>query len=213
MSGVKRSYDTTRRREAAARTRERMLAAARQQFAERGFPSTTVEAIAEAANVSPQTFYSAFGSKRGVLFSLLDEMPAAADPAALAAALATARDAKQQLAFLVDYRVRLYAGSLDVLEAVRAAAARDPDVAAVWAEGEERRRRNQQELLSSWDAHGGLRPGVSRARADDVLWALTGPDVYRLFVVERAWERETFSEWLVDLLARELLSDHARPGE
>jgi AcrR family transcriptional regulator len=206
VADVKRTYDTTRRRQAAARTRERMLAAARREFAERGFPATTVEEIAEAAGVSPQTFYTAFGSKRGVLFALLDNMPAAADPAAHAAALAAAPDAKQQLALLVDYRLRLYAGSLDVLEAVRAAATQDADVEAVWIEGEDRRRRNQQKLLSSWYAHGDLQPGLTRRRADDVLWALTGPDVYRLFVVERRWGRETFRDWLIDLLRRELLT-------
>lgn len=204
MSEVKRTYDTTRRRAAAARTRERMLAAARREFAERGFPATTVEAIAEAAGVSPQTFYNAFGSKRGALFALLDEMPAAADPAALATALAEAPDASRQLALLVDFRLRLYAAALDVLEAVRAAATHDPDVAAVWSEGEDRRKRNHQKLLSSWHARGDLRAGLTRKRADDALWAMTGPDVYRLFVVERGWKRETFRNWLVDLLAREL---------
>jgi AcrR family transcriptional regulator len=183
-----------------------MLEAARSEFAAGGFPATTVEAIADAAGVSPQTFYNAFGSKRGVLFALLDAMPAAADPAALATALAEARDARRQLALLVDYRLRLYAAALDVLEAVRGAATHDPDVAAVWAEGEERRRRNQQKLLSSWRARGDLRAGLTRSRADDVLWALTGPDVYRLFVVERGWGRAAFRDWLVALLTHELLA-------
>lgn len=205
MADVKRRYDSTRRRDAAARTRVRMLGAARGQFAERGYAAATVEAIADAAGVSPQTFYTAFGSKRGVLFALLDEMSAAADPATLASALASAPESERQLALLVDYRLRLYAGSFDVLTAVRAAGAQDPDVAAVWSEGEARRRRNQQQLLSGWHARGDLRPDVTRRRADDILWALTGPDVYRLFVVERRWSRERFRDWLVDLLASELL--------
>ena len=205
MAGdVKRRYDASRRREAATRTRDRMLDAARRRFAEHGYVATTVEAIAETAGVSPQTFYTAFGSKRGVLFALLDNMPAAADPAGLAADLASAPDAAGQLAVLVDFRLRLYAGSLDVLTAVRAASAQDPDVAAAWKEGEDRRRRNQQKLLSSWQARGAFRQGITRRRADDVLWALTGPDVYRLFVVERRWSRETLREWLVDAIAREL---------
>lgn len=207
MVGVKRSYDATRRRQAAERTRGRILDAARRCFREHGYLPTTVDAIAESAGVSPQTVYNVFGSKRGVLFALLDDMPAAADPAELAAALASAPDPKRQLALLVDYRLRLYAGSLDVLTAVRAAGAQDPDVGAVWTEGEERRRRNQQKLLSSWNARGALRPDVTRRRADHVLWAMTGPDVYRLFVVERKWSRETLRDWLVELLAHELLAE------
>lgn len=205
MANVKRAYDTTRRREAAARTRERMLATARREFATRGYTATTVETIADVAGVSPQTFYTAFGSKRGVLLALLDNMPAAADPAAVAADLASAPDAEHQIALLIDYRLRLYAGSLDVLMAVRAASSQDPDVAAVWAEGEERRRRNQQRLLSSWNAQGRLRPGMTRRQADDILWALTGPDVYMLFVVERRWTRDSLRDWLVGMTTRELL--------
>ena len=209
MAEVKRSYDATRRREAAARRRESMLAEARRQFAEHGYIATTVESIAEAAGVSPQTFYTAFGSKRGALFALLDNMPAAADPARLAADLASAPDAESQLALVVDYRLRLYAGSLDVLTAVRAASAQDPDVAAVWVEGEERRRRNQQQLLSSWRSQGRLRHDISRQQADDVLWAMTGPDLYRLFIIERNWTTRSFRQWLVNLISRELLSTSA----
>lgn len=205
MSNVKRTYDATRRREAAARTRELMLATARRQFAVEGYTATTVETIAEIAGVSPQTFYTAFGSKRGALLALLDNMPATADPTALAADLMSAPDAEHQIALLVDYRLRLYAGSLDVLIAVRAASAQDPDVAAVWIEGEERRRRHQQKLLASWHAEGRLQPGMTRRQADDILWALTGPDVYMLFVVERRWPRKALRDWLVGMISRELL--------
>lgn len=209
MADVKRSYDATRRREGAARRRDSMLAAARSQFAEHGYIATTVESIAEAAGVSPQTFYTAFGSKRGALLVLLDKMPAAADAGRLASDLAAAPNAQSELALLVDYRLRLYAGSLDVLTAVRAASAQDPDVASVWTEGEERRRRNQQKLLSSWYAQGRLRQDITRRQADDILWAMTGPDVYRLFIIERNWTRSAFRHWLVNLITRELLGSSA----
>ncbi|MGH3491995.1 MAG: TetR/AcrR family transcriptional regulator, partial [Sciscionella sp.] len=112
MAEVKRRYDSTRRREGALRTRARMLDAARQLFATRGYAATSVEAIAQGAGVSPQTFYTAFATKRGVLFALLDNMPDAADPKVLAESLAAATSAQQQLALLVEYRLRLYAGSL-----------------------------------------------------------------------------------------------------
>lgn len=183
-----------------------MLDAARQLFATRGYAATSVEAIAQQAGVSPQTFYTAFATKRGVAFALLDNMPAAADPKTLAKSLAVATTAQQQLALLVEYRMRLYAGSLDVLLALRATGFHEPDIGAVWTEGEERRRRNQQDLLEAWHAGGQLRPDVTRHQADDVLWALTGPDMYRLFVVERGWDRETYGDWLVSVLSGQLLS-------
>lgn len=207
MTEVKRRYDSTRRRARAALTNERMVDAAARLFAERGYVATTVEAIARAAGVSPQTFYAAFGSKRGVLFELLDGMARRADAAALARAIVATSDPRAQLALLVEYRVRLYAGAARELEMLRAAMHVESDAAAVWAEGEERRRRNQAELLRSWHAAGVLRPGLSARRAGDILWALSGPDVYRLFVAERGWSLAAFGQWLVRDLEAQLFGE------
>lgn len=50
----------------AARTRERILAAARREFARVGFARTTVRAIAAAAEVSPNLITRYFGGKDGL---------------------------------------------------------------------------------------------------------------------------------------------------
>lgn len=204
MSEVKRSYESPRRRAAAERTKQRLLASARGLFAERGYTAATVEAIAAAADTAPQTFYKVIGSKRAALFALLDEMAAAADPDALARQLRGAERPEEQLALLVDYRVRLFTSAFDILEAARTAAPVDPDVAAMWQEGEARRRRNQQQLLDDWYAAGAMRADVDRARADTVLWALTGPDVYRVFVAEGGWPAEAYRDWLTQALRTQL---------
>ncbi len=51
----------------ALHTRETLVAAAKAQFLERGYEETTVERIADAANVSRPTFYTYFRSKREAL--------------------------------------------------------------------------------------------------------------------------------------------------
>jgi AcrR family transcriptional regulator len=51
----------------AARTRETLVAAAKAQFLEHGYEGTTIEGIAEAANVSRPSFYTYFRSKREAL--------------------------------------------------------------------------------------------------------------------------------------------------
>lgn len=56
----------------AAATRERIVAAARPLFAERGFQATTVHAIARSAQVSPNLITRYFGSKDGLFLAASD---------------------------------------------------------------------------------------------------------------------------------------------
>lgn len=211
MSAVKRRYESPLRKEQAAETRRRLAASARTLFAERGYTGTTIDAIASGAGVAVQTFYGTFGSKRAVLFELLDEVALDADAPALADALAgAAQSPRAQLELIVEFRVRLFAQAADFLEVVRAARGVDPDLAETWEEGEQRRRRAQRDVVRAWAEQGALRRGVSRREAGDVLWAMTGPDVHRLFVVEQHWSIARFRAWLVATLTAALFGDRPR---
>ena len=57
----------------AARNRERVLAAARRLFAERGVDAVTMEAVARAAGVAKGTVFHRFGDRAGLALALLDE--------------------------------------------------------------------------------------------------------------------------------------------
>jgi AcrR family transcriptional regulator len=56
----------------AARTRERILSAARREFARMGFARTTVRAVAAAADVSPNLITRYFGGKDGLFVAATD---------------------------------------------------------------------------------------------------------------------------------------------
>jgi AcrR family transcriptional regulator len=58
------------------RTRERIVEAALELFAERGFDGTTIADIAEAAEIAPRTFFSYFPSKDDVVFYDFEETQA-----------------------------------------------------------------------------------------------------------------------------------------
>ena len=67
-----RSYHSPRRVEQAAATREHILRTARAVLESEGYATTSVAAIAAAAEVSSKTLYLAFSTKSGLLRSLWD---------------------------------------------------------------------------------------------------------------------------------------------
>jgi len=75
----------------------------------------------------------------------------------------------------------------------------------LWREGEGRRLRAQAPLGKAWRRAEALRKGLRTDEALDLLWAMTGADLYRLFVVERNWSANRFEAWLGETLERFLL--------
>src|SRR5690625_7148853 len=73
--------------------RERVITAAFELFAERGYEGTTVEAIADRAGVGRTTFFRMFRSKESVVFPAHDQLLAAIE-----ARLTTARPGAEQAA-------------------------------------------------------------------------------------------------------------------
>ena len=69
---VKRAYDSSGRKEQARRSRQAVLAAARELFLEQGYGATTMPAVASAAGVSVETIYKTIGSKPELLKAVLD---------------------------------------------------------------------------------------------------------------------------------------------
>ncbi|HEY1154763.1 MAG TPA: helix-turn-helix domain-containing protein, partial [Arthrobacter sp.] len=72
MPGVRR-YDAGRRRKLAAESLRTVRARARELFLAKGFGSTTIAEIAEAAGVSPETIYKNFGGKPGLVRAIYEE--------------------------------------------------------------------------------------------------------------------------------------------
>jgi AcrR family transcriptional regulator len=205
MKHVKRPYRSARRREQAKETRRRILASGRALFVARGYGATTIEAIGAEAGVAVQTVYAAFRSKRGILLALLDQMAADADLAGMEAAVqGAAGNPQRQLRELLAFTSRFYAAGADLIGIARTVSGVEPDLAAMWKEGEGRRHRATSRLVGEWKASGALASGPSAREAADVMWALSGPDVFRLLVLERRWSRARYEAWLARTLERAL---------
>ncbi len=183
-------------------------ARARRLFVTHGYGATTIQAIAQAAKVAPQTVYATFGSKRRMLIALLDRIAADADLPQLERDLASAGgDTSSHLRQLLAFTGRFYASGADLIDLARTVSGVEPDLAVMWQTGEDRRYRAHSKLIDQWVAAGRLAAGVPARDAHALLWALSGPDVYRLLVVERRWSQQRRIEILGRLLESALFSE------
>lgn len=203
MEPVKRRYHSPKRERQAQQTREQIVEAARRLFASDGFAKTTVEAIAREAGVSVQTVYASVGSKRGIVQALLDRMEVEGGNENLRRELESSKDPRRQLRAIVRFNRQLFERGQDVLKVVMVARA-DPDVGAFGREGEVRRREGQAHWVRAWAEAGLLRPNLDEGEAADILWALTGPELYWLFVVDCGWPGSRFEMWLFEMLETQL---------
>ena len=200
---TKRAYDASRRRASAEERRGRILQTARNLFGHYGYGATSIERIAGEAGVAVPTVYAIYRSKRALLFALLDQADARADVAGLLRDLnAAAGNPSKQLRRLVSFTCRFYAQAGDIVEIARGAGCTNEDLLALWQEGEERRLRGQRPLTDAWDRAGVLRESHTAKEALDILWAMTGADHYRLFVVDRKWSAARYEAWLENTLER-----------
>jgi AcrR family transcriptional regulator len=207
---ARRPYHSPARRRQAEQTRARILDAARELFRSAGYAATTIDAVASAAGVSAKTVEAAFGSKRGVLAALVDPLASAGPPRDLVDRLRAAEDPGERLRLVAELCRRAYEASVPEFELMRDAAAVAPEVAAAARQVESRRRANQVRLVAYLQDRGSLRDDLAPEEATDIIWALTGYDVYRALVVERRWPAGRYQDWLADTLAASVLGPGAR---
>jgi AcrR family transcriptional regulator len=201
----KRPYHSRVRQRQAEETHRCILTAARSLFESRGYATTTLEAIAELAEVSPKTITAIFGSKRALLAEVINPEAFSASVKLLIEELRVTKDPTRRLSLVAQITRQAYEPLASSLELLRTAGAVAPELADVARQIEARRRQNQARLMASLREQGLLRPGLSFEEATDVLWALTSYDLYRMLVVEQRWEPGSYETWLAQLLIEQLL--------
>ena len=213
---VKRRYDNSRRQAQARATRLRVIEAAKRIFTEHGYPATTIEAVAEAADTPLPTVYRQFASKRGLLAAVLDtsfggdDQPVAfADRPAVRAARAETDPVTMVNAFAHIMREFMERSSA-ILHVLATAAQVDSDAAGLLAEIRQQRHTGQSRIVTALDAIGALDPGLDKAEAADMVYALLSPDVHRILTVERGWPADRYERWIARSLST-LLPTGRRP--
>ena len=186
--------------------RAAVIEAARDLFVERGYGTTTVEAISAHADVPQATVYRLFSSKRGILKAILDVSIAGDDtPVSLPdrqkvrAPLADP-DAKKQLAGFVAVASEVNSRAAPIYRVLVGASSSDPGVASMLEDVNRQRRTGQGQVVRSLARAGALRPGLRERDGADVVYALMSPEMYRLLVLDRGWSPQRYERWLTGTL-------------
>src|SRR5215472_14146273 len=215
---VKRRYDNSRRQAQVRATRLRVIEAAKRIFIEHGYPATTIEAIADAAEVPLPTLYRLFGSKRALLTAVLDtsfggdDQPIAfGDRPAVRAARDETDPAKMVTAFARIAR-ELMDRSSAIQHVLATAAQVDADAAELLAEIRRQRHTGQSRIVAALAARGALDPSLETAEAADMVYALLSPEVHRILTVERGWPADRYERWIARSLGTLLPAGQRLPA-
>jgi AcrR family transcriptional regulator len=207
---VKRRYDTSRRREAAARTRTAILDAALHLFAGQGYAATPMMAIADRAGVALDTVYASVGRKPQLARLLIETAISGTSEAIPAGerdyvrAIQAAPDAETKIVIYAS-AMRIIAGRLaPVLGIIQQAGPAEPELAALWHEIAERRAANMRRFAADLAAVTTLR--VDPDEAADIVWATNAPELYQLLISQRGWSPERYEHFLADTWRRLLLT-------
>jgi AcrR family transcriptional regulator len=205
----KRRYDSSGRQAQARRNREAILDAAQRQFLEGGYAATTVTAVAAEAGVSVETVYKAFGGKPGLIRAIYERALAGREPIPAFQRSDAMReretDPREIMRNWGTFVSELAPVGAPIVRLVRAAAASDPDMAALLKASNDDREQRARHHARFLKQRGYLRQGISLAQATDILWTCTSDELYDLLVTQRGWSLPRFARFLADFMITALL--------
>jgi AcrR family transcriptional regulator len=203
---TRRAYKSPARQRQAAETRRRIVEVTRQLLETEGYAGMTVEAVARQAEVSVQTVYAVFGSKTGILAELLNQTTFGADYEDTVRQTLEEKDPEKRLRGAARIARQIHDAQREGFDLLRGAGMVAPELARLEQEREQMRYERQEQMIVSLRSAKRLRTELSHQGARDIMWTLTGSDVYRMLVRERGWSSQKYQDWLADTLVRSLLS-------
>jgi AcrR family transcriptional regulator len=208
MVSDRKPQDSPLRRAQAAATRAKIVEAAAGIFAAQGYDGARIGDVAAAAGVAYPTVYKAFGNKHSLLKAAADLRMTGGTGGDVARQdwfreQLEAPTAERQLWLVARNARRLYDRAGKLLETVRATAARDDEIAALWrAIHDDRLARahiTAEHLATKAELRG------TQSDAVHTLWTLTVPELYVLQTETIGLEPNDYERWLTDVLVAALL--------
>ena len=210
MSGAvktRRRYDSTFRRQQAELTRRRVLEASRSLLATGTYSSLTMREIASAAGVAYQTVYAIFGTKVRLAEALVEagfsHMP---DALKLFDRMFESPEPQQWFRTASRATRLILEPCADLARFIRESG--DPGLLAGYADRERTRYSAiaTSGLIERLVESGRLSPVLSPAEAVDVIWAMSGADLYNQLVFGQGWAPDRYEAWLGETLIKVVLA-------
>jgi AcrR family transcriptional regulator len=209
-SASQRTYDASRRRQAAEESRRTILARARELFLLQGFGATTISEIAAASAVSAESIYKNFGGKAGLVRALHQQslLGKAGPPAEQRSDLAqvTADNPRELMEQFGRFTAEVSPLAAPITLLIRdAAATGDADMASLLKDLDDARHRRMLHNARQLIARGLLRPGLDAEEAADIMFACTTPELFESLVLKRGWSSEQYGRFIASALTANLL--------
>ncbi len=177
-------------------TRQAILEAALQLFTQGDPSAVRMVDIAKIAGVTRQAVYLHFGSRTGLLVSLVQYVDEKEGLAALAQPVwdaATGVEALDRFVTLqAEYNPRIYSTAKIGISGRYG----DDAVAAAWEDRMAGRREACRGLILWLERDGVLAPFDSLEEAADLLWTLTSIQVWEQLVIDQGWTAEQYDQYL-----------------
>jgi AcrR family transcriptional regulator len=173
----KRGYRSAKRDSAAEKTRARIIAAARKQLrSAKGLQSLSLESIGAQAGVTRLTVYNQFGSRRGLLEAVFDDVAFRGGLYRLPEAMAE-KDPRTALARLIGIFCEFWYFNRRMVGQIMGAAVADPRLERAIRERNERRRKLLTVILKRLEGAQQAPPEVFD-EVVDILFVLTSHAVF-----------------------------------
>jgi AcrR family transcriptional regulator len=177
-------------------TRQRILIAAAQIFAEKGYARATTRALADAAGVNEVTLFRHFGTKQNLFAAVVDEYAASAVAATLAERLTG--DYRHDLRLMGEYLMQVLLERRDAVRLMLCEADHFPEVREVMAQNPRQLRQMLAAYLRQQMEQGRVRPLHAEAAAQ-AFWGMFFAYSISLFLLDEPVQPELTSEDIVEL--------------
>jgi AcrR family transcriptional regulator len=203
---VKRKYDVTSRRAAAAATRERICAAAEALFVRDGYARTSIRAVAKAAAVAEATIYLTFPNKAALLDAVI--VRATRDSPSEGLVAIAAAPPEEILARLASSNAALMSRAGRLIALGESASLMDAELRPLRERAHRNLRAAFRLIADRLDDAGLLRAGAPESA--DSLYAIASESTYLRMTEGAGLSPDRYARWLTDTLIAILLDARGR---